>query len=123
MKLTSLSAFAALVASALAADCTGNFLGSPTTDLYWEVRTRMCDQNAPFACPYQQDCQQGAQAKFDTFTFSVQLIRKNTDGVKGFKDCWDATEDIINQCIASGLTDGGTWKYEGQSFEYKAYYV
>ena len=84
----SLSAFAALVASALAADCTGNFLGSPTTDLYWEVRTRMCDQNAPFACPYQQDCQQGAQAKFDTFTFSVQLIRKHTDGVKGFKDCW-----------------------------------
>ncbi|KAK4091028.1 hypothetical protein PCL_02210 [Purpureocillium lilacinum] len=123
MKGITLSAvLCAFVASTLAADCTGNS-GSPTTDPYWELRENMCGTPPVFGCKYQENCILQTQETYQTFKFVVQLKRTNYDGVKGFADCWDATEDMINQCIGSGWTDGATWKWNGQSYEFKAWYL
>ncbi|KAF5575070.1 hypothetical protein FPCIR_13329 [Fusarium pseudocircinatum] len=52
-----------------------------------------------------------------SITVNVELSRKNTGGKKGFKDCWDATENIINQCVKGTHQLSGTWEGFGMSDE------
>ncbi|OBS25981.1 hypothetical protein FPOA_06511 [Fusarium poae] len=103
MQLITLPALALFVTSALAADCLGGANSGVTKlrDAYWDARQKMCSNSD---CAYQQTCTvQAAKSyqfestkkdgpRFIRHTINVSLMRKNTGGQKGFKDCWDATE-------------------------------
>jgi hypothetical protein len=99
MQLITLPALALFVTSALAADCLGGANSGVTKlrDAYWDARQKMCSNSD---CAYQQTCTvQAAKSyqfestkkdgpRFIRHTINVSLMRKNTGGQKGFKDCW-----------------------------------
>ncbi|RGP62945.1 hypothetical protein FSPOR_8929 [Fusarium sporotrichioides] len=63
-------------------------------------------------CTYQATCTTSAQKSvgesWAKTTVTAELKRKNTGGKKEFKDCWDATEEIINQCVIGSHQLSGT---------------
>ncbi|KAK2484608.1 hypothetical protein H9L39_02588 [Fusarium oxysporum f. sp. albedinis] len=76
-------------------------------------------------CTYQQGCTTRGSKTIKglaSITVNVELSRKNTGGKKGFKDCWDATENIINQCVKGSHQLSGTWEYNGQLYQVNGYY-
>ncbi|KAI5460799.1 hypothetical protein BGZ63DRAFT_445723 [Mariannaea sp. PMI_226] len=120
MKLANLSVLGAFVASATAADClgaTGQDL-SGLSDAFWEARQNMCGNSQ---CAYQQPCKTTATrttiSAGITYRLSVSISRKNIGNTKGFTNCWDATEDIINQCVNTEHKPSGTWVYNGQYYQ------
>ncbi|KAH7260884.1 uncharacterized protein BKA55DRAFT_735146 [Fusarium redolens] len=98
MQFINLSALALLATSALAADCFGLHHQGCTTRGSKSIKG------------------------LATITVNVELSRKNTGGKKGFKDCWDATENIINQCVKGSHQLSGTWEYNGQLYQVNGYY-
>ncbi|KAF5617059.1 uncharacterized protein FTJAE_12816 [Fusarium tjaetaba] len=121
MQLINLYALTVFATSALAADCFGNGnkdIGKFIT-AYWDARERMCSNSG---CTYQEACTTSGSFTVkglgvDTI-LNVEMKRKNTGGKKGFKDCWDATEDIINQCPKGGSKQlSGSWEANGQLYQ------
>ncbi|KAF5581809.1 hypothetical protein FPCIR_9917 [Fusarium pseudocircinatum] len=121
MQFINLYALAVFATSTLAADCSGNGnkdVGKFIT-AYWDARERMCSNSG---CTYQEPCTTSGSFTVkglgvDTI-LNVEMKRKNTGGKKGFKDCWDATEDIINQCPKGGSKQlSGTWEANGQLYQ------
>ncbi|KAF5571702.1 hypothetical protein FPHYL_236 [Fusarium phyllophilum] len=111
MQLINLSALALFATSALAADCFGNRQDGieKFEQAYWDARQKMCSNSD---CTYQQGCTTRGSKTLKgiaSITVNVELSRKNTGGKKGFKDCWDATENIINQCVKGTHQLSGTW--------------
>ncbi|PNP86021.1 hypothetical protein FNYG_01077 [Fusarium nygamai] len=124
MQLINLSALALFATSALAADCFGNRQDGieKFEQAYWDARQKMCSNSD---CTYQQGCTtRGSKTLrgIASITVNVELSRKNTGGKKGFKDCWDATENIINQCVKGTHQLSGTWEYDGQLYQVNGYY-
>ncbi|KAI6762223.1 hypothetical protein HG531_002776 [Fusarium graminearum] len=114
------------IASALAADCSGNSNSrlEEFKDAYWSAREKMCSNSD---CTYQAACTISAQksvgSSWAKTTVVAELKRKNTGGKKGFKDCWDATEDIINQCVIGNHQLSGTWESDGQLYQFNGYFA
>ncbi|KAK6721263.1 hypothetical protein SNK04_000158 [Fusarium graminearum] len=79
------------IASALAADCSGNSNSrlEEFKEAYWSAREKMCSNSD---CTYQVACTISAQksvgSSWAKTTVVAELKRKNTGGKKGFKDCW-----------------------------------
>ncbi|KAF4429407.1 hypothetical protein FACUT_9150 [Fusarium acutatum] len=124
MQLINLSALALFATSALAADCFGNRQDGieKFEQAYWDARQKMCSNSD---CTYQQGCTTRGSKTLKgiaSITVNVELSRKNTGGKKGFKDCWDATENIINQCVKGTHQLSGTWEYNGQLYQVNGYY-
>ncbi|EMT71790.1 hypothetical protein NOF04DRAFT_14097 [Fusarium oxysporum II5] len=124
MQLINLSALALFTTSALAADCFGNRQDGIERfeQAYWDARQKMCSNSD---CTYQQGCTTKGSKTIKglaSITVNVELSRKNTGGKKGFKDCWDATENIINQCVKGTHQLSGTWEYNGQLYQVNGYY-
>ncbi|KAF5538140.1 hypothetical protein FNAPI_11228 [Fusarium napiforme] len=124
MQLINLSALALFATSALAADCFGNRQDGieKFEQAYWDARQKMCSNSD---CTYQQGCTTRGSKTLKglaSITVNVELSRKNTGGKKGFKDCWDATENIINQCVKGTHQLSGTWEYDGQLYQVNGYY-
>ncbi|EWY87933.1 hypothetical protein FOYG_09306 [Fusarium oxysporum NRRL 32931] len=126
MQLINLYALTVFATSALAADCFGNGnkdVGKFIT-AYWDARERMCSNSG---CTYQEACTTSGSYTVkglgvDTI-LNVEIKRKNTGGKKGFKDCWDATEDIINQCPKGGSKQlSGSWEANGQLYQINGYF-
>ncbi|CEI63341.1 hypothetical protein FVEN_g128 [Fusarium venenatum] len=129
MQLITLPALALFATSALAADCLGGANSNlrKVRDAYWDARQKMCSNSD---CAYQQVCTTQGFAKyvyespkkdsprFTEYALNVALSRKNTGGQKGFKDCWDATENIITQCVDGQDKLVGTWEYNGQLYQF-----
>ncbi|KAF2012233.1 hypothetical protein BU24DRAFT_453667 [Aaosphaeria arxii CBS 175.79] len=86
--------------AALAAQCDHNGSGGNIEDA-WKVRETVCGGG----CPFQQPCTRNVNA--------ATLQRQRLDGGKGYSHCWDATEEIINQCLKGGWRSG-TWSLDGQ---------
>ncbi|KAM0345816.1 hypothetical protein ACHAPU_006169 [Fusarium lateritium] len=125
MKLINFSALALFATSALAADCSGqgnSDLGD-FVSAYWDARQSMCSNSG---CGYQQPCTTTGSKTIRglaTVTLNVQISRKRTDGKTGFKDCWDATENIINQCPKGNSHQlSGTWAANGQLYQISGYF-
>ncbi|CAG1987931.1 unnamed protein product [Fusarium graminearum] len=114
------------IASALAADCSGNSNSrlEEFKEAYWSAREKMCSNSD---CTYQAACTINAQksvgSSWAKTTVVAELKRKNTGGKKGFKDCWDATEDIINQCVIGNHQLSGTWESDGQLYQFNGYFA
>ena len=92
MKLT-ISTVLLLPLSALAADCGHKFMGKPDEAAlgrytYWRSRETMCK------CIGTQTGYCALTTKFYVFAAWGQLPSEQL--------CWDATENIINQCIENG---------------------
>ncbi|KAH6886792.1 hypothetical protein B0T10DRAFT_575108 [Thelonectria olida] len=124
MQLINICALSLLVAAASAADCFGNTQKgiSQWGDAYWDARAKMC---ANTDCAYQQDCTTHSSKTIRglaSVTVNVSLSRKKTGSQKGFKDCWDATENIINQCVNTEQKLSGTWEANGQLYQINAWY-
>ncbi|KAL7759412.1 hypothetical protein ACKLNR_009502 [Fusarium oxysporum f. sp. zingiberi] len=124
MQLINLSSLALFATSALAADCFGNRQDGIERfeQAYWDARQKMCSNSD---CTYQQGCTTRGSKTIKglaSITVNVELSRKNTGGKKGFKDCWDATENIINQCVKGTHQLSGTWEYNGQLYQVNGYY-
>ncbi|CAG1962934.1 unnamed protein product [Fusarium graminearum] len=119
MKFTTLSTLAFFLNGALAADCIGtkqrNGISDKHMEAYWEVREKMCSNSD---CASQQPCTTYASRTggFITITLNAELKRKNTASKQGYKDCWDATENIIQQCMKNGYLTG-TWEANGQLYQ------
>ncbi|KAI5456664.1 hypothetical protein BGZ63DRAFT_428780 [Mariannaea sp. PMI_226] len=119
MKVAILSGLSALIASAVAADCTGpqNSGISSFGDAYWDARNKMCGN---IDCAYQQECTTHGSKTIATIGFkgtvTASITRKHTGGTKGFSNCWDATADIINQCVYKEQRLSGVWTYNGQQY-------
>ncbi|KAB5530332.1 hypothetical protein GE09DRAFT_1228334 [Coniochaeta sp. 2T2.1] len=126
MKLTNpISAFCILLlpSAALGADCFpdgGDRVGLPwgaLTEAAWDARRRMCDN---IDCGYQKNCTTksgGKTASSGNFKWRADVnLDRWTTGGQGFSECWKATEGIIQKCILSGKTSGGTSSYNGQQY-------
>ncbi|KAI5778832.1 hypothetical protein EDC01DRAFT_320825 [Geopyxis carbonaria] len=88
MQLTLLiSAIASLAAVASAADCAGRLGSKPNMDLWWTAREAAC--------------------KGDSKSFNDPRVGINWVGNKPDTQlCWDATENMFNQCIKNGYRAG-----------------
>ncbi|KAI5460764.1 hypothetical protein BGZ63DRAFT_358733 [Mariannaea sp. PMI_226] len=121
MQPGSLLALSVLVASTSAATCWGDV----QTDIanwsqaFWDARAKMCSNSA---CGLQQPCTVKGSKKVGDKTLSLQLVRRNWANTQGYKDCWDATNDIINQCIYGQHLRNGYWEWEGQYFEIQSWF-
>ena len=90
MKLT-ISTVLLLPLSAFAADCGQEFMGKPDSEAlgrFWTSRESMCN------CIGAGTGYCGITSAFYVFAAWGQLPSEQL--------CWDATGDIINQCIANG---------------------
>ncbi|KAJ2975861.1 hypothetical protein NQ176_g5276 [Zarea fungicola] len=115
MKLSLISFLAGFAAPALAAECSGdstNGMPSELLHLFWDARNQMCSNSN---CGLGQDCNVQVTGNFNNKVVSVILMRRK-NGVKGFKDCYDATNNIINQCVYSEHKFNGKWVYGGQTY-------
>ncbi|CAF3558801.1 unnamed protein product [Fusarium graminearum] len=96
MQILNLAALSAFIGSTLAADCYGTEgIASRFIEGYWDARQKMCSNTE---CAYQQPCTVTTWKKYTAIgstTIKIEISRKNTAGKAGFKDCWDATEKII----------------------------
>ncbi|RFN53941.1 hypothetical protein FIE12Z_1688 [Fusarium flagelliforme] len=116
MKLSTLALF---INGALAADCLGSRQSNGISDkhqqAYWDARAKMCSNSD---CAFQQPCTTYASRTggFISVALNVKLQRKNTASYPGFGDCWDATENIIQQCMQNGYLTG-TWEANGQLYQ------
>ncbi|KAJ6443195.1 Sulfite reductase [Purpureocillium lavendulum] len=127
MKLISATVVSVLAATALGADCFGqpqSDLGKTFGDAYWDARAKMCGNSDD--CHYQKDCTTYSAKTVQgliKLTTHVSIKRQKLGGTGGFKDCWDATEDIINQCIYGTGQMSGTWAYNGQLYQISSYFT
>ncbi|EYB25404.1 hypothetical protein FG05_30436 [Fusarium graminearum] len=123
MQILNLAALSAFIGSTLAADCYGTEgIASRFIEGYWDARQKMCSNTE---CAYQQPCTVTTWKKYTAIgstTIKIEISRKNTAGKAGFKDCWDATENIINQCIRDGDVFGGVWQANGQLYTVNGYF-
>ncbi|KAM0540699.1 hypothetical protein ACHAO7_010985 [Fusarium culmorum] len=123
MKIVNLSALVLFTNGALAADCLGwktNGSMDKFLSAFWEAREKMCSNSD---CALQQPCTTKASKTAGLLqnTINVSIKRQNTAGKPGFKDCWDATENIIQQCTKNGYLDG-IWEANGQLYQVNSYY-
>ncbi|CEF76349.1 hypothetical protein SNK03_004306 [Fusarium graminearum] len=123
MKIVNLSALVLFANGAMAADCLGwKTSGSMDKFLsaFWEAREKMCSNSD---CALQQPCTTRASktAGILQSKINVSIKRQNTAGKPGFKDCWDATENIIEQCSRNGYLDG-IWEANGQLYQVNSHY-
>ncbi|GJN69738.1 hypothetical protein PLICBS_003790 [Purpureocillium lilacinum] len=128
MKFVTLSTLSTFVASALAADCFGivNKGLAQMADPYWDARYAMCHNEPNTGCGWQKECSTYASKNFGPggkLKLQVTLSRKYTGNKKGFKDCWRATEDMINQCVKGQERYVSTWTYNGQLYQFDAVVV
>ncbi|KAJ3534410.1 hypothetical protein NM208_g7548 [Fusarium decemcellulare] len=121
MHIANFSVLTMFVASAFAADCFGNSRNNipQFKAAYYDAREKMCSNKE---CAFQQDCQTTASKRVGSSTLNVSLNRKRVGGGKGFKDCWDATEQIINQCVNDQKKPSGSWGFNNQVYEYNAWF-
>ncbi|KAF4448949.1 hypothetical protein F53441_7718 [Fusarium austroafricanum] len=125
MQFTNLYALTLFATSALAADCFGNGYKDleKFVSAYWDAREKMCSNSA---CTYQEACTTYGSKTVKglaDITVRVELKRKNTGGKKGYKDCWDATENIINQCVKGATHQlSGSWEANGQLYQVNGYF-
>ncbi|KAF4466936.1 hypothetical protein FALBO_6204 [Fusarium albosuccineum] len=119
MQIANFSVLTMFVASAFAADCFGKSQSglSNWDEAYWIAREKMCSNKD---CAFQQDCTTTASKKAGGVTLNVSLNRKRIGGGKGFKDCWDATEQIINQCVKDQKKLAGSWGFNNQVYQFSA---
>ncbi|KAG5655085.1 hypothetical protein KAF25_000208 [Fusarium avenaceum] len=123
MQILNFAALPLFICASLAADC----FGTPGTankfiDGYWDARQKMCSNSD---CAYQQPCTVATSKKYTAIgsaTVEIEIKRKNTAGKQGFKDCWDATENIIVQCIRESGIYSGTWQANGQFYQINGYF-
>ncbi|KAK4089909.1 hypothetical protein PCL_05577 [Purpureocillium lilacinum] len=122
MKLLGLPALALYATSVYAADCFGqgqtSLLSDYFADAYWDARGKMCGNTD---CGYQKDCTTTSTKTVsmglgEPVTVRVSFKRQKLNG-NGFEDCWDATENIINQCILGSHQMDGTWATNGQLYQ------
>ncbi|KAJ7597998.1 hypothetical protein C8J56DRAFT_883301 [Mycena floridula] len=112
MKLSLIALVASIVIPrALAAECTSHFIGDLTSaqlEWFWHARSDMC---TCVANGYGQRCDHlyslsGVGGYYFQFIFAYPKAQL----------CWDALENIINQCIANGW-EWGTYTYAGTEFQ------
>lgn len=107
--------FLAIVNLTFAADCYGGEGIDPNVGSAWQLRDQVCGHNA---CG-NQDTANGNNHFCSIFLpfgngQAVQMQRSDSSGQ--FKNCYDATENILTQCLdnsaGSGLTGdpNGSWK-------------
>ncbi|KIL86223.1 hypothetical protein FAVG1_10620 [Fusarium avenaceum] len=124
MQLVNFTALTLFASSAFAATCFGNQQKGidQFQAAYWDAREKMCGNSA---CGYQQSCAtQGSKTikGLINLTVNVSLDRKNTGSKKGFKDCWAATENIIDHCVRNNQQMSGTWEANGQLYQMNGWY-
>ncbi|KAJ2974367.1 hypothetical protein NQ176_g6095 [Zarea fungicola] len=66
-------------------------------------------------CALGKDCSVQTAASVNNKLLSVILTRRK-NGVNGFKDCYAATDNIINQCVYGEHKLNGRWEFAGQTF-------
>lgn len=99
------------IASALAADCSGNSNSrlEEFKEAYWSAREKMCSNSD---CTYQAACTTSAQksvgSSWAKTTVVAELKRKNTGGKKGFKDCWVSV--FLSRISCKMLTVSGCYR-------------
>ncbi|RGP70196.1 hypothetical protein FSPOR_4096 [Fusarium sporotrichioides] len=123
MRVVNLAALSLFFSGSLAADCFGSpGIAEKFIEGYWDARQKMCSNTE---CAYQQPCTVTTSKKYTAIgsaTLQIELKRKNTDGKQGYKDCWDATENIIIQCVREREIYGGTWQANGQLYQFNGYF-
>ncbi|KAL4920523.1 hypothetical protein BDW62DRAFT_198832 [Aspergillus aurantiobrunneus] len=115
LKLPSLLLATPLITTTMAADCTApnqQVYSQAAVEMMWSIRAWMCPnvwwQNI-VVYPDGAWCDAGggiASAFYGSWTIS---------GMQSEQQCWDITEQIINQCMwydfASTSYNGGSWTY------------
>ncbi|KAM0226665.1 hypothetical protein ACHAPO_012168 [Fusarium lateritium] len=123
MQILNLAAVSLFVGSSFAADCFGSSgIGNRFIEGYWDARQKMCSNTD---CAYQQPCTVRTSKKYTAIgsaTLQIEIKRKNTAGKAGFKDCWDATENIIVQCVRENDMYSGSWQANGQLYQINGWY-
>ncbi|KAL5334005.1 hypothetical protein BJX70DRAFT_405763 [Aspergillus crustosus] len=118
MKLSNaVLALSSFALSAHAADCTGpnqSVFSDAAVQMMWSIRAWACPNvwwQSVTVVPDGAWCDAGGGivgAYWGTWTLS---------GVQSEQQCWDITEEIINQCMwydfASTSYNGGSWSYGG----------
>ncbi|KAL2831437.1 hypothetical protein BDW59DRAFT_182106 [Aspergillus cavernicola] len=112
---TRLLSLASLVLAGNAADCTApnqQWFSSSAVEMMWSIRAWLCPNawsQSITAGPDGGWCEAGGgviPAYWGTWTIS---------GMQSEQQCWDITEEIINQCMwydyASTSYNGGSWSY------------
>ncbi|KAJ2966719.1 hypothetical protein NQ176_g10015 [Zarea fungicola] len=112
MKLLIVSLLSYFAASAKAAECSGNAPALPGELLhaYWDARNQMCSNTN---CPYEQNCRVTVPAADANGVLMVILTRSKPPAVQGFPNCYNATDNLINQCVYDTHFLNGTWEEEG----------
>ncbi|KAI5467797.1 hypothetical protein BGZ63DRAFT_449883 [Mariannaea sp. PMI_226] len=127
MRFTTLSVLGAFCASTYAAECLGNTYDQleQYEKAYIDARQHLCGGTV---CPDNEDCAAqvsltttsplgaGPLAKHMNVTVEVIISRKSTTGVGGFKDCWEATMDIIQSCKINQRKEYGYWLANDQLY-------
>jgi hypothetical protein len=75
---------AAILPAAFAAECAGANWGAPNMDVFWTAREVAC---------------RGNSKTFDDDRVKIAFYGAGTPNTQL---CWDATENILNQCIKDG---------------------
>ncbi|KAL3477622.1 hypothetical protein BJX99DRAFT_122782 [Aspergillus californicus] len=115
MKLTNILSLSSLILAANAADCTApnqQVFSSAAVEMMWSVRAWMCPNawwQSVTVAPDGGWCDAGGgivSAYWGEWTIS---------GMQSEQQCWDVSEEIINQCMwydfASTSYNGGTWTW------------
>ncbi|KAE8153185.1 hypothetical protein BDV25DRAFT_149836 [Aspergillus avenaceus] len=116
MKLTGYLSLLALALTANAADCTApnqQWFSDAAVQMMWSIRAWLCPNawsQSITAGPDGGWCDAGGGvvgAYWGSWTIS---------GMQSEQQCWDVTEQIINQCMwydyASTSYNGGSWTYD-----------
>lgn len=91
--ITFLFTLLSLSVSTLAADCGNSWLGNPSSGLmgqFWRSREALCQ------CIGRGGSNASCRVTNSLYRFEIFDDRPST------QLCWDATENILNQCIKNG---------------------
>ncbi|CAF3498838.1 unnamed protein product [Fusarium graminearum] len=108
------------IASALAADCSGNSNSrlEEFKEAYWSAREKMCSNSD---CTYQAACTISAQSALlgprlpSWLSSSVRILEaRRGSRIAG---------DIINQCVIGNHQLSGTWESDGQLYQFNGYFA
>ncbi|RDW63121.1 uncharacterized protein DSM5745_10232 [Aspergillus mulundensis] len=115
LSLPSLLAFTPLLGLATAADCSApnqQVFSQAAVEMMWSIRAWICPNawnSWTIAYPDGAWCDAGGGI-VSAFYGSWEIR-----GMQSEQQCWDITEEIINQCMwydfASTSYNGGTWSY------------
>ncbi|KAF4961848.1 hypothetical protein FSARC_10034 [Fusarium sarcochroum] len=123
MQILTVATLSLFIGSSLAADCFGSpGIANKFIEGYWDARQKMCSNTE---CAYQQPCTVRTSKKYTAIgsaTVQIEIKRKNTAGKQGFKDCWDATENIIVQCVRENDLYQGSWQANGQLYQVNGWF-